>query len=124
MANIACLLKNLKCDILCAPWRYEPHGDHEAAYLIARAAAREAGAMLLSYLVWGWTLAPSAFLPDETIRGWRLNISQSLALKRRAIAAHRSQYGNLIRDDPNGFRLPANLLDEVTRRPYEVFLQS
>jgi LmbE family N-acetylglucosaminyl deacetylase len=124
MAAIVLLLRRFRCGILCAPWRYDPHGDHEAAYFIARAAAQQARITLLVYPVWGWTLALSALLPDESISGWRLDIAGNLAAKRRAIAAHASQYGELIRDDPNGFRLPGRLLNGITRRPYEVLLRS
>jgi hypothetical protein len=46
-----------------------------------------------------------------------------LELKRRAIAAHASQYSGLITDDPRGFRLPADLLS-VFEQPYEVFLRT
>jgi hypothetical protein len=41
----------------------------------------------------------------------------------RAIAAHASQYSDLIADDPNGFRLPPELLS-VIDLPYEVFLHT
>ena len=53
--------------------------------------------------------------------GRRLAIGPQLAAKRRAIAAHRSQYGDLIQDDPAGFRLPAGLLARF-ERPFETFL--
>jgi len=48
------------CRILCAPWLLEPHGDHEAAQIVARSAAGRTRARLFSYLVWGWTLPPNA----------------------------------------------------------------
>jgi hypothetical protein len=60
-------------------------------------------------------------VPDGRSRGWRLDITASLAAKRAAIAAHRSQHGGVIDDDPSGFVLPAALL-AVFERPYEVFL--
>ena len=51
--------------------------------------------------------------------GWR---SQAhLPAKRRAIAAHASQYGALIDDDPAGFQLPADLLS-IFDQPWETFL--
>jgi LmbE family N-acetylglucosaminyl deacetylase len=124
VAALVRLIRVYNCRTLCAPWLYEPHGDHEAAQLIARSTARIAKARLLSYLVWGWTLAPDAALPDEQVDGWRLGISDQLALKRRAIAAHLSQYTDLISDDPNGFRLPSDLLSAITNCPYEVLLRS
>jgi LmbE family N-acetylglucosaminyl deacetylase len=124
VTGIVRLMRAYDCRMLCAPWLYEPHGDHEAAQLIARSAARITKAQLLSYLVWGWTLAPDTVLPGRQVDGWRLGICDQLALKRRAIAAHVSQYTDLINDDPNGFRLPPKLLSAITNCPYEVLLGS
>jgi len=121
---VANLMRDNGCRMLCAPWLYDPHCDHEGAQLIARAVTKRTGAELLSYPVWGWLLADETPLPDSLLEGWRLDIPQKhLALKRRAIAAHASQYSDLITDDPNGFRLPANLLS-VFDQPYEVFLRT
>lgn len=124
VTTIVRLMRSYHCRILCAPWFYEPHGDHEAAQLIARSAASVTDALLLSYLVWGWTLPADTTLPDEQVDGWRLGIADQLAIKRDAIASHASQYTDLIDDDPNGFRLPAGLLSAVTDHPYEVLLRS
>jgi LmbE family N-acetylglucosaminyl deacetylase len=120
---IAKLMRENQCRILCAPWLYDPHCDHEGAQLIARAAAEATGAALLSYPVWGWLLANETPVPDEPVRGWRLDIRDHLELKSKAIAAHASQYSDLITDDPEGFRLPADLLS-IFKQPYEVFLQT
>jgi LmbE family N-acetylglucosaminyl deacetylase len=107
------------CGIVIGPWDGDPHCDHEAAAVIARATAIRGGLTLLSYPVWGWLR--DSELAAQT--GWRLDISAQLDLKRRAIAAHASQYGRVITDSPGGFSLPANLL-AVAARPYEVFLVS
>jgi LmbE family N-acetylglucosaminyl deacetylase len=120
---IANLMRDNGCRVLCAPWLYDPHCDHVGAQLIARAVAKRTGAALLSYLVWGWLLPDDTPLPDAPLEGWRLNIQDRLDLKRRAIAAHASQYSDLITDDPNGFRLPPDLLS-VFDQPYEVFLRT
>ena len=105
---------------LLAPWRHDPHCDHEAADLLARAVAARLDLRHLSYPVWGWTLPADHSLP-EMPDGLRLDISRDLAAKTRAIMAHQSQYGGLITDDPTGFTLPAELL-RVFERPYETFL--
>ena len=117
------LMRELRCDALFAPWIHDPHCDHEAAQLIARAAVKRTGAALFSYPVWGWLLANDTILPDTIVNGWRLDIRKHLPSKRRAIAAHASQYSNLISDDPDGFRLPSSLLS-VFEQPYEVFLRT
>jgi hypothetical protein len=86
-------------------------------------AARQTGARLLSYPVWGWTLPADSKLPGPLPNGVRLDIARHLTAKRAAIAAHRSQHGLMITDAPDGFRLPASLLSTFDV-PYEVFLSS
>jgi LmbE family N-acetylglucosaminyl deacetylase len=116
-------LRAAMCSVILAPWRHDPHCDHVAADAMARQVARIAGIAHLSYPVWGWTLPPDSLLPDEPLAGWRLDISEQLDAKRAAIVTHRSQYSNLITDDPTGFRLPANLIAIFTR-PHEVFVRA
>jgi LmbE family N-acetylglucosaminyl deacetylase len=114
--RLASIAAEQKSGIVIGPWAADPHCDHEAAAAIAEAVAIRAGLRLLSYPVWGW-LREAA--PPAT--GWRLNISAQLDVKRRAIAAHASQYGKVILDSPGGFSLPQNLL-AIAARNYEVFL--
>ena len=106
--------------IILAPWRHDPHCDHEAADLLARAVASRLGVSHLSYPVWGWILPAGHPLPARP-SGVRLDIAADLATKQAAILAHKSQYGGLIEDDPGGFTLPRALL-LVFERPYETFL--
>lgn len=120
---IARLAREAGCQTLSTTWQHDPHGDHVATYAIARDAARSCGARLLAYPVWGWLLAEDTPLPERGVQGWRLDISPHLATKKRALAAHRSQYGDLVRDDPTGFKLPPSLL-ALLDQPYEVFLES
>ncbi len=123
VAELARLFRHGGCGVVVAPWRHDPHCDHEAAAAMAIALARAEGVRLLSYPVWGWTLPLDAVLPRAAVDGWRLDISAHLAAKRRAIAAHASQHGGLVDDDPGGFQLPPGLL-AVFERPYEVFLDT
>lgn len=104
-----------------AAWPHDPHCDHAAVAEMARQAAPRAGTRLAYYPVWGWLLPPEHALPENAARGHRLYVADALPLKRRAIAAHVSQYGDLIDDSPTGFRLPQALLS-VFDRPFEVFL--
>jgi len=106
---------------LLSPWQHDPHCDHLAAHLMASAAAARCRMRHLAYPIWGWTLPPDARLPGPMPHGMRLDVTNHLPVKRRAIAAHASQYGGLIQDDPDGFQLPSNLLD-IFNRPYETFL--
>ncbi len=106
---------------LLATWEHDPHADHLAVARMAKAAAAHTGATLRSYPVWGWTLPPEQTLPEEAVRGWRLDTTAHLSAKRRAIAAHVSQTTALIDDDPEGFRLADEFVALFTR-PFEVYL--
>jgi LmbE family N-acetylglucosaminyl deacetylase len=121
--RIARLANRFWCSCILAPWRFDPHCDHEAAARIAeKVAAARNDISHVSYPVWGWTLPPEKTVDDSGSTGWRLDISSRLDLKHRAIAAHRSQYGDLITDDPSGFHLPTELL-AVFEQPFETFLR-
>jgi LmbE family N-acetylglucosaminyl deacetylase len=109
------------CSAILAPWRYDPHCDHEAASLLARAVASRVSIRHVAYPVWGWTLRLDTPVPTVEVRGFRLDVSAFLSAKRAAIRAHRSQYGDLITDDPTGFRLPPELLS-VFDTCFETFL--
>jgi LmbE family N-acetylglucosaminyl deacetylase len=110
------------CGAILAPWRYDPHCDHEAASLMASAVAESVSIRHVAYPVWGWTLPGETLVPDGSgSAGFRLEISRFLDAKRAAIEAHASQYGALITDDPDGFRLPDGLLS-VFEVPFETFL--
>ena len=111
------------CGVLLAPWRHDPHCDHEAAHLMAAAAAERAGLVHLAYPVWGWNLAPETVLAGPDIAGWRLDVAAEREVKQRAIGAHRSQYAGLVDDDPAGFQLEAGFLENFAGQ-YEVFLSS
>jgi LmbE family N-acetylglucosaminyl deacetylase len=117
------LIKRHQCKTILAPWIHDPHCDHVATQMMARAAVRGSAVSLYSYPVWGWLLPPEQLLQDGLIEGWRLGIATHLKRKRRAIASHRSQYSDLIDDDPGGFRLPPELL-ATFERPYESFIRT
>jgi LmbE family N-acetylglucosaminyl deacetylase len=121
--RVAMLARDQGCTVILAPWLHDPHCDHEAAAVIARDVAAAAQCRLLSYPVWGWLLPPGHEIPVDEVAGWKLPISAHLAAKHSAIAAHASQYSNLINDSPSGFRLPPELL-AVFARPYEVFISN
>jgi hypothetical protein len=88
---------------------------------MAQAVAAQTSIRHLAYPVWGWTLPQDTRLPDERVRGWRLDIARAVQAKQSAVAAHRSQFGSVIDDDPSGFTLPAALLTACLG-PYEVYL--
>jgi LmbE family N-acetylglucosaminyl deacetylase len=110
------------CSAVLAPWRFDPHCDHEAAAKIAGRVAIRCGVRPVAYPVWGWTLPAHQLIPGPVTQGWRLDISAFLQRKRLAVRAHSSQYGDLITDDPAGFALPPELLS-VFETPFETFVQ-
>lgn len=121
VAKLRRIILSYRCKTIFAPWLHDPHCDHETTQLMVRAAAKSLGLPIYSYPVWGWLLPPQQILAEDTVEGWRLNITVHLDRKRRAIASHRSQYSDLINDDPKGFRLPIELLSTF-ERPYETFI--
>lgn len=123
VAAVAGLVRRHDATTICTTWRHDPHGDHAAAQRIGEAAAGATGATLLEYPVWGWTLPAEQGLDVADVAGARLYIGPHLPLKRRAIAAHSSQYADLITDAPNGFRLRTEFL-AFFDRPFEVFLRA
>ena len=109
------------CGTILAPWRHDPHCDHEAASVLAARVAETAAVRHVAYPVWGWTLAAETPVAGEPGSGYRLDIAAALPAKRAAIQAHQSQYGDLITDDPTGFRLPPALLTVFDSR-FETFI--
>ncbi len=114
--------RKIDATALFVSWRHDPHCDHQAAYLLARAAQRELGAILYEYSVWGAALQGSTPV-TRAATGFRLKIERNLSQKRRAIAMHESQMSALIGDDPSGFQLsPKDLLR--LSGPFESYLAS
>ena len=109
------------------PWRRDPHPDHRATFALVRAALSALGSQLIrlvEYPVWIWERGetPDAPRADEA-HAWRLDVSDVLTAKRSAIQQHRSQLGEVIDDDPSGFRLEPAVLSHFTQ-PWETFIES
>jgi LmbE family N-acetylglucosaminyl deacetylase len=121
VAELVTLIRRYGCRSLLASWSFDPHCDHEAASLIASAAAREAGVVHWAYPVWGRTV------PSDTDVGLctavRLDITRWQASKRQAIQAHRSQWAGLIPDDPTGFQMQPDFMT-LFDTPTEMFLRT
>lgn len=118
------LLSPLDADTLFVPWRGDPHRDHEAVWLLARAVAPKLPRLprWVEYPVWAWAHPSSEHAPrTNQADAWRLEISDVVEQKQTAIAAHRSQTTDLIADDPSGFRLSADFLAHFAV-PFEVYL--
>jgi LmbE family N-acetylglucosaminyl deacetylase len=119
--------------MLVATLGLDPHKDHAACWAIARHAAVQGGLRLLGYPVWSWRYLypemneglgplPPAEWPGPP-SGLRLDITAMLPGKRRAVAAHRSQFGQVIEDDPAAFALSSAVL-AVLQRPFEAYVEA
>lgn len=101
----------------------DPHCDHAAAAQIARRAVRMLpDCSLYAYPIWVWGLAADTRLEATPPRGLRLDIAPFRGVKREAIAAHASQGGRVIDDDPSAFVLRPEMIDRCTGR-YETFVE-
>jgi LmbE family N-acetylglucosaminyl deacetylase len=104
---------------LVIPGNADLHGDHRAvSHIWKRAVATTQNPpRILEYLVWS---NDGHSRPGRRVS---LDIDGVLALKSRAIGAHRSQHGKLIEDDPTAFCLPDELLDRASE-PREIFFET
>ena len=104
------------CDAqtMLTTWQHDPHTDHLTASILARQAADMLGLALYEYPVWGLTLPPRRLLRTDPPSGFRLDVRAQLPAKRRAIACHRSQLGQVIEDDPAGFTLQPEFIARFT----------
>jgi LmbE family N-acetylglucosaminyl deacetylase len=120
--QVAALLRQHRLGSILATWRHDPHCDHLSAHHIAAAVAARTRCRHMAYPVWGLTLPPDTALDGPKPQGFRLDIAPYLPAKRRAIAAHRSQYAGLIDDDPSGFQLAKGFL-ALFNGPFETLLE-
>ncbi len=117
-------LAQLRPQTVLVPWRRDPHGDHRATWHLLQAAVNqlEAPVRWLEYPIWVWESTQPDDLPTAADGSWwRVNVSDVLSQKRRAIASHVSQTTPLIDDDPEGFALSPEMISHFTQ-PYEYFL--
>ena len=115
--------RQIDAGMVVTTWGHDPHCDHQASFIMTRAAmAGLLGTVLFSMPVWAHTLPPALPLPLAPPRGLRLDIAEWQAAKHAAIRAHRSQLGQVIDDDPEGFVLPPAMLAHFDR-PFEILLE-
>jgi LmbE family N-acetylglucosaminyl deacetylase len=120
-SQLAEILLEAGCRTLLAPWRHDPHCDHEAAAAIAGAAGHLAGVHVLSYPVWGLTLPPDTLLCETRLKGFQVDVAHHVRRKQAAIEAHASQYAGIIPDDPDGFQMqPASI--DLFLQDREIFI--
>lgn len=117
----------LRANVVFAPWPRDPHADHVATAEIVHAALAvcERRPAVYFYRVWLPVRGDAADQPHNGEAGvCDVRLSRvELDRKRAAIMEHRSQTGDLIDDDPAGFRITADLL-ETWLTPVERFYRA
>lgn len=119
-------LRKIKPRTVLLPWRRDPHPDHRASSRVMFEALKNLGEQpqILEYPIWIWELAATADAPrSDEVRAFRLDIKTVSRQKQTAIGAHKSQTTDLIKDDPHGFRLTPEILENFAA-PYEIYLES
>lgn len=123
LQDISKMLEVLRPQSIFLPWRRDPHPDHRAAFQLINPANNKQ-AKVYEYTIWLQELGEENDAPTlEEVTPFRLDISSVLQKKMEAIAAHRSQTANIITDDPHGFQISKEMLQEFNV-PYETFLIS
>lgn len=112
--RIAALCAAQGIGALLGPAPEDPHRDHLAVAALARAVqARRPELRLFDYSVW----ARWRGLWDASQFARRFETGQWQARKQAAIAAHRSQLGQLVQDDPEGFAMPPGFASFFAEQP-------
>lgn len=125
MIQVKSYLETIVPTTIFLPWRCDPHPDHRATWgLFDRALlSLPISPRRIEYPIWDWDTEQRGMV-ETTIKviGWRLETSDVRGLKQTAIAQYRSQITNLIDDDPEGFRLTAEMLANFAQ-PWELFFE-
>lgn len=121
--EIAAVARACDAGVMVVTSDLDPHCDHAASAQIARRACRMlSGCSLYAYPIWVLALPAEAEIEATLPWGLRLDVGPFRGVKRQAIAAHASQAGSVISDDPTAFHLPPEMVDRCTG-PYETFVE-
>jgi len=116
--QITTLIERIKPGLVLVPYEFDPHRDHRASWQITmKALAVYPEVEVWQYLIWLYTLGKDQDVaPLSNIPGGiqYLPITQHRELKKKAIAQHLSQLDLQVFDDPQGFMLK----DEVLQNFY------
>lgn len=99
--------------LVCVTAPTDPHSDHQVAAALVSEAPWPAGVEIMHYPVWTW-MRPANELPATPPFGVRVAIAAHSPCKGAAIAAHRSQHGQLIHDATEAFVLEPAFLARFT----------
>ena len=100
----------------------DPHCDHEAGGRAALQLRRvRCGMRLAFYPIWSRWQMHRDDPRREAGAPIAVDLPEHRTAKRRAIAAHRSQCGMVVRDDPDGFTMPDGFASFFAERPEHYF---
>ena len=121
LAAIEQVLTTQNARHIFVPAQEDKHCDHKTtAHIAARLRADHSDLHFYSYPVWSRWDDPE-FATCATARGAiYLDTPEAEPRKRAAIAAHRSQLGQVVLDDPEGFVLPQGFVEKFARES-EIF---
>lgn len=122
-SKLADLLKQFNISSLFLPWRRDAHPDHKATYELGKKSVEMTNQdiQIVEYPIWLWKNSQEKDWPIiGEVKIFRLEISEMLPNKRKAIFAHKSQTTSFIDDDSDGFLLTTDLLSPFLK-PYEYF---
>ena len=123
--HIRSVLEELQPSHILVCWRRDPHCDHRATWELCRAAYDELAEApkWIEYPIWMWNADQPEDLPRPgEVISWRLDVSEVQEQKQAAVKAHISQTTDLIDDDPEGFVLEDQMLNNF-RRPTELYFE-
>ena len=112
--KLAKLIEKQRFKSLFVPYKKDAHEDHRATWELAQRALQQSEhkPALIEYPIWLWKNGKEADFPNPSdYNFFRLNISEVLQHKERAIEAHKSQVTRFIDDDPEGFCLTPELME-------------
>ena len=116
--DIVAMFENRPFSALAVPWRRDPHPDHRVVHtlgdMILEKISKEA--IKIEYPIWLWKNGKEDDWPTigETVP-YRLDISKVFPQKWKAVKQHKSQLGEIIKDDEYGFVLTGELLEPFNK---------
>lgn len=114
VAQMIGIIETVQPELVLVPYEFDPHRDHRASWQITMAAlANYPDTAILQYLIWLYTLGNEKDVqPLTNIPGGiqYLPMREHLTLKKRAIAQHKSQLSLEVFEDPTGFYLQEEVL--------------
>lgn len=115
LAALVRIIDGMRPVLAVLPWRRDPHCDHRASWALARDAIAASGQspQTLEYAIWLEELGAVSDRPEDgEMEAVALAVAGSV--KRYALAAHRSQLGEGVFDDPAGFALTSKTIARLT----------